>query len=310
MMGASDLHYLSPQLMEYSGKFREMCEAIGEPEMERIESLTDDLLDSVFREKPDVFLITGDLSYQGEKMSHIHLAEKLNKLVEAGIPVYVVPGNQDLENAFSMCWRTEGEEDYTLTESVTSAEFERIYNRMGYDQGDSRIISRAPDSLSYQVCLRRRGSKIAQPGLENPDRQGQVLYLFMLDTTISQSFQGQVARETLIWLEERLKKMEEHAFCLIAGHHPVVLPGMETFQENGGVDSSASLRNGRELGRLMWKYRVPYYISGHLHQAGTAQVPGEEKLLQKWIRRLIGTQKRQNPPVNIFLEKRGLRNLP
>ena len=109
IMASSDLHYLSPVLMEYSGAFRSMCEVLQEPEMEKIESLMDHLFKQVLLQMPDIYLITGDLSYQGEKMSHLGLAAGLEKLVRAGIHVYVVPGNQDVENPFSMCWKPEGE---------------------------------------------------------------------------------------------------------------------------------------------------------------------------------------------------------
>ncbi len=284
IMAASDLHYLSPQLMDYSGEFRKMCEAIQEPEMERIEEITDALLENVFREKPDLFLITGDLSYQGEKLSHIRMAEKLGKLVRAGIRVYVVPGNQDVENPFSMCWRPEGEKGCTPAESVSAPEFQQIYRQMGYDENDGCIISRAPDSLSYQVRL---------------DKQGKELHFFMLDTTVRQSPQGRIAPGTLVWLEERLKKMDD--ICLIAGHHPMLSDSPER--------EEYTLQNSRELCQLMWNYQVPFYISGHLHRAGAVQAPEPGNPLQKWVRRLAGSRRKKTPPVNIYLEKRGLHDL-
>ena len=289
MMAASDLHYLSPQLMEYRGTFREMCEAIGEPEMERIEAVADELLETVRREKPDVFLITGDLSYQGEKLSHVQLAGKLAGLVRAGIHVYVVPGNQDMENPFSMCWRpgTEGDGRVPFpVESVSAGEFKKIYHDMGYNENDKNIVSRAPDSLSYQVHLTK------------PDAD-----IFMLDTTISMSPKGEIPPGTLVWLEERLGKRNEKGLgkrqvpCIIAGHHPM-LPLNE---------SGYTLENSEELCRLMWKYQVPFYISGHLHQSGTAAAPepgNRLKQLRRLVRRLTGTGRNCITPINIFLEKR------
>ena len=293
IMVSSDLHYLSPVLMEYSGAFRSMCEALQEPEMEKIESLMDHLFKQVLLQMPDIYLITGDRSYQGEKMSHLGLAAGLEKLVRAGIHVYVVPGNQDVENPFSMCWKPEGEKEYTPAESVSTREFQWIYREMGYGRTDSSIVNRAPDSLSYHVCL--------QKGKEE-------LHLFMLDTTIYQMPQGEIAPGTLEWLEQQLKEIsggrmifrrkkpaeqEKKISCLIAGHHPM-LP----FGENPQQDYI--LKNSSDLCRLMRQYQVPLYVSGHLHRAGIAQAEKSADGIRKWF---------EKQPVNISLEKRGLHSV-
>lgn len=325
IMAASDLHYLSPQLMEYSGKFRELCEALQEPEMERLEEFMEKWLRGVMEAKPDALLITGDLSYQGEKLSHVQLAGKLARLVRAGIPVYVVPGNQDMDNPFSTCWRPEGIMDYTPAETVSPLEFQEIYSSMGYGNGmecssgmkcgsgmkcregmecgsgmkcragmecSGGVVSRAPDSLSYQVCLHKPS--------------GAMLYLFMLDTTIPGSSVGRIAPGTLGWLEKRLAKIRKKLPCLIAGHHPM-------FALNETV-SPFVLENGQELDRLMRRYGTSLYVSGHLHQAGTAGSPQQKReknegkrVLQKWLYGITGKGNIRTSPVNIYLEKRGLR---
>lgn len=295
IMAASDLHYLSPQLMEYSGKFRELCEALQEPEMERLEEFMEKWLRRVMEAKPDALLITGDLSYQGEKLSHVQLAGKLARLVRAGIPVYVVPGNQDMDNPFSTCWRPKGIMDHTPAETVSPLEFQEIYSSMGYGNGmecSGGVVSRAPDSLSYQVCLHKPS--------------GAMLYLFMLDTTIPGSSVGRIAPGTLGWLEKRLTKIRKKLPCLIAGHHPM-------FALNETV-SPFVLENGQELDRLMRRYGTSLYVSGHLHQAGTAGSPQQKReknegkrVLQKWLYGITGKGNIRTSPVNIYLEKRGLR---
>ncbi|MGN0294042.1 MAG: metallophosphoesterase family protein [Lachnospiraceae bacterium] len=317
IMAASDLHYLSPQLMEYSGKFRELCEALGEPEMEQLEEWMEEWLNRVEEVKPDALLVTGDLSWQGEKLSHVQLAGKLDRLVRAGIPVYVVPGNQDLDNPFSACWKPKGGRDYTPAESVSPREFQEIYSSMGYGRAmeyessigygkemkhessmacGSGVISRAPDSLSYQVCLSRPS--------------GEMLYFFMLDTTIPGSSAGRITPGTFEWLEKRLGKIRQKS-CLIAGHHPMLAL-------NDTV-SPYVLENGHELACLMRKYGAALYISGHLHQAGivgnSQRKTGKKgkterkRVLPEWMHRTTGKGNRQTLPVNIYLEKRGLRLL-
>lgn len=297
IMAASDLHYLSPQLMEYSGKFRELCEALQEPEMERLEEFMEEWLEQVMEAGPDALLITGDLSYQGEKLSHMELSGKLARLTRAGIPVYVVPGNQDLDNPFSACWRPESGMDYTPAETISAREFQEIYRDMGYGSGGKRCgeisceeissgeISCAPDSLSYQVCLRKVS--------------GEVLYLFMLDTTIPGSSSGRIAPGTFGWLEEKLEKIRGKFPCLIAGHHPM-FPLNEEFVP-------FVLENGQELAGLMQKYGAPLYISGHLHRSGMVMYSQSEKGKKK--RKKVLRRRRPDIPANLYLEKRGLRRI-
>ncbi len=46
-------------------------------------------------QKPDAVLITGDLTDHGRAAEYAHLAELLAPLQDAGLPVYLLPGNHD-----------------------------------------------------------------------------------------------------------------------------------------------------------------------------------------------------------------------
>ena len=50
----------------------------------------------VLEAHPDALILSGDLSLNGEKANHLEFAEKLRKIKDAGIPVYVIPGNHDI----------------------------------------------------------------------------------------------------------------------------------------------------------------------------------------------------------------------
>ena len=93
-------------------------------------------------------MLTGDISLNGEKASHEELAAKLRPLVEAGIGVYVLPGNHDINNYAAYRYEGEGRE---RTESVTAEEFETIYKNCGF----AAAASRDKASLSYMVKLNR-----------------------------------------------------------------------------------------------------------------------------------------------------------
>lgn len=45
--------------------------------------------------KPDLVLITGDLTKDGEQLSHQYVISKLDELRDLGIKTLVIPGNHD-----------------------------------------------------------------------------------------------------------------------------------------------------------------------------------------------------------------------
>lgn len=99
---ASDLHYLSPELTDNGEYFHKLIENGDGKAMGFCEDITDAFITQVIGQKPDVLILSGDLTFNGEKASHTVLAEKLSAVKEAGIPVLVLPGNHDLENPMAL----------------------------------------------------------------------------------------------------------------------------------------------------------------------------------------------------------------
>lgn len=65
------------------------------------------LLETVKKDDPDVLLISGDLTKDGEKESHEGLAAILeNFQEETGTKIYITPGNHDLNNSNGMNFGT------------------------------------------------------------------------------------------------------------------------------------------------------------------------------------------------------------
>ena len=123
---ATDLHYLAPSLTDHGEIFRRVMEAGDGKVTEFCDEIADAFLEEVRVEKPDALILTGDVSFNGEKASHLALAEKLASLEEAGVPVLVLPGNHDMyRNCYSF-FGSEGEQ----VETVSAEEFAAIYARL------------------------------------------------------------------------------------------------------------------------------------------------------------------------------------
>jgi len=138
----SDLHVMAPELLvkdgpaieEYLARDRKMLR-------ESVEILTT-LVSDILELKPQIVLVTGDLTKDGERASHLLVASQLHRLVDAGIQVLVVPGNHDINNPDAKVY--DGETT-TPADTITRKEFADIYHDMGYDE----LSQRDPDTLSY-----------------------------------------------------------------------------------------------------------------------------------------------------------------
>ena len=233
MMTATDLHYLSPKLTDYGEAFTKMM-ARGDGKMSDYASqLTDAFLWKVTAEKPDVLILSGDLAFNGEKQSHVDLAEKLAAVRAQGIPVAVLPGNHDVQYPFS--FRYEGSDIYR-TANVSPEEFTEIYQDMGYAQA----LSRDEHSLSYVFPV------------------SEDVRLLMLDVNAVEK-QGNVPEETLSWVEQQLAQAERDGVTVIGVSYQNLMVHNDLFIRGYRI----GIYN-RVL-ELFAKYGVNLNLSGHIH---------------------------------------------
>ena len=108
--------------------------------------MTAAFLAEVIGQKPEALILTGDLTFNGELLSHAALAEKLRAVEAAGVPVYVLPGNHDLDNPNAAAFSGES---YRLVPSASAEDFRRIYADFGFDEA----LGLDGDSLSYSARL-------------------------------------------------------------------------------------------------------------------------------------------------------------
>ena len=143
---ATDIHYLASELTDKGTGFIHSMEYGDGKITNYIWEITDAFVAEVLDERPDGVILSGDLSYNGEKASHLELAEKLGRIKDAGIPVLVIPGNHDINN--NSAARIE-EEQRLPAEKTSPEDFETIYRAFGYEDA----VSRDPNSLSYMYQI-------------------------------------------------------------------------------------------------------------------------------------------------------------
>lgn len=146
IMVMSDLHVLDTTLFDANNPAPLLNDVkLGEHSAELLDSAVSLILAS----KPDYVLIPGDLSYNGEKISHLYVAAKLAELEANGIDVYVVPGNHDVNNSAAKTYVSgQGQP----TETITDMEFESIYGEFGYNEA-VKTLDYGTDSMNYMAYL-------------------------------------------------------------------------------------------------------------------------------------------------------------
>jgi hypothetical protein len=141
----TDIHYLDPSLLkngaatgtaltDYMNRDPKMI-PYGDP-------IFREVIGKLKAEHPDIVLVAGDITKDGERVSHLAVARAFQELEDNHMQVFVVPGNHDISNPFSSGY--DGNNAYPVA-SASADEFRQIYNNFGY----SNALSRDPNSLSY-----------------------------------------------------------------------------------------------------------------------------------------------------------------
>lgn len=235
----SDIHYTGAAYA-YTGSFRSAKDQSGTgKQVELLPVLFDAFVAQMLREKPDLLLLTGDNSFNGARVSHEELIEKLAPLRQAGIVLLTLPGNHDLGSLALTFPDGEAQEAGTLG----AEDFAALYADFGYGAACARDSA----SLSY-VYDTRRGVRV-----------------FMLDTCFRYgTVYGRLGEDTLSWLEGQLRACREAGdAALVAGHHNALV-------HNPLFAFNYTLDDGEALRALLESCGVTLYLSGHLHPQSIA----------------------------------------
>lgn len=237
----SDPHFLSPDLYDDGSAFELMQKTAAGKELLHQEDSWQSFVHQAKKEQPDVVVVTGDLTFNGEKQSAERLQQFFSELEAEGIAVLVIPGNHDIHDGWAR--KFVGDEQFT-TEQISPKDFQKIFSS-SYDLA----IEKDPHSLSYIVQATND------------------IQLFLLDTNIytietskrQPTTGGKIADASMQWLEEQLEKAKnEQQTPLIFMHHNLL-------KHNTLVYKGYVLANADELQQLLTTYRVPLVFSGHIH---------------------------------------------
>ena len=230
----TDTHHLSPELTDYGPMFQNVVRVNDGKLTEHSGELIDGFFQKARQAQADCIVITGDLTFDGERASLEDFAEKCREAVQAGIPVLVVPGNHDISSKKAR--------NYFLNKSrpvdgVSQEEFLELCSFLGYDQA----LARDESSFSY---------------IYEADSS---LWLLFLDCNTDLAPIGTLPEGTIAWLEEWLKKAQEEGKTVLSFSHQNLLPVNELYYDD------FTIHNGKDVLKLYERYGVRYSFSGHSH---------------------------------------------
>ncbi len=232
----SDCHIVAGEQVSLLGK------AGGKMDAQSLE-LLHAALDSIKADKPDLLLISGDLTYNGEKSGHHTMSDLLHSISAAGTCVLAVPGNHDILNPHHL-----GDEE------TTAYDFRAIY-------------------ADFMGNIRHEGS------LSWAQRIGRDLAIIGLDANIYGTGKyvsdGCITRSHLEWLAHTAHTLRSEGRMIIALVHQQLLEHVNnqasllpntlyniSYQHTGNDDRPVTAAEARQA---FADAGIHHIISGHGH---------------------------------------------
>lgn len=241
----SDPHVMAPSLLVNTGDAWNNYLAGERKLVDYSQVLFDEMVSNIKTIKPDLVLITGDLSKDGEQVSHNYVVGKLDELRSAGIPTLVIPGNHDRganSNALSY--------DGATTAAVATATndwFANTYANYGYGASSEREGS----SLTY-ACEPFSG---------------------LVVIGVDSGTDGTVSPTTLSWVVDKATAARGKGKKVIAMmHHPLI----SHITNSDMLVSASAITNSNDVRNALVNAGVKVVFSGHFHTSDIAKDYNDE----------------------------------
>lgn len=244
----SDIHLLAPELIQ-PGNAIERVSGTDAKLVQASDALMAYATDTLLSAHPDLLLISGDLTFNGERASHLRLISHLQRLQQAGIAVCVVPGNHDILNPYARAFMGDSTQD---TDTISAEDFALLYQDFGYSQQrDTASLSYACSPLPGLMVLGIDSNRYTENQLR---RRG--------DERDENLTAGHIRPETLRWLCDRAIEARDAGQRVVAlMHHHLV----EHFDGEGTLLPRYIIPDAEAAAAALATAGVRVIFTGHLH---------------------------------------------
>ena len=268
----SDAHYLSPDMIKDTEDFQTHLNSDRKMFAESDAFLTA-LLDTIKGDDPDVLLISGDLTKDGEKEGHEALAEKLEAFREEEMPdlhIYVTPGNHDLNNSNGMNFNTE---DGVAVPAgrTTQDDFKQIYADVTYH--DETVIA------TFQPEEGKQGGGLSY--VARPKDGFTIISIdsarYSADNTDSgmdeHETSGAISADLEQWVLEQIAAAKQRGDTVIGMEHHGMIPH---FSMEPDLLPMYLVNDYERLSREFADAGMQYIFTGHMHANDIASLTTEQ----------------------------------
>lgn len=251
----TDLHYYAPELGT-SGKAYIKREIQDQVVLKESGAVIDAAIDLIIADKEtNIVLIPGDLTNNGEALSHKGIIKKLQRLKDSGKKVYVTTATHDF-NSYERFPEYSSEscyfgEEKTPAEPTPREALAEMYRPFGMDDA----ISIEEESMSYAVMLGKKTRLLAL----NDDGNGH-------------SFCGYFPK-CLDWIKQQAKEAaENHETIFAMTHHPL-LPPMELYP---AISKRDMLGDYKKMAAFLSDLGIGIIFTGHTHEQNVKFIETEK----------------------------------
>lgn len=235
----SDTHLIADSLHDDGQAFSQMQKTSQGKDLYYQETALSAFVRMAEEKKPAAIIVTGDVTFNGERVSAERFAEIFKPLTKTKL--LVLPGNHDIYDGWAREFH--GKKQYYAGQ-ISPRMWRNIF-RTSYETA----VSVDNSSLAYSVQL-------------NPD------YLLILadsndygkeESSTAPATAGFLGKEQRKWIKEQLQYASRNnlrvIFCM---HHNL-------YAHNPAVNKGYVVDDYRELRKLLAQYNVKLVFSGHIH---------------------------------------------
>lgn len=235
----SDTHLIADSLHDDGQAFSQMQKTSQGKDLYYQETALSAFVRMAEEKKPAAIIVTGDVTFNGERVSAERFAEIFKPLTKTKL--LVLPGNHDIYDGWAREFH--GKKQYYAGQ-ISPRMWRNIF-RTSYETA----VSVDNSSLAYSVQL-------------NPD------YLLILadsndygkeESSTAPATAGFLGKEQRKWIKEQLQYASQNnlrvIFCM---HHNL-------YVHNPAVNKGYVVDDYRELRKLLTQYNVKLVFSGHIH---------------------------------------------
>ena len=241
-MVMSDPHVMVRSLFDATASFSTNPKLI-----EHSQELFDSAVVRIIAAHPNILLLPGDLTKDGELINHQYVSSALNTIAASGTKVYVVPGNHDINNPSSYSYLGGSRQ---VINNLPADSFPSLYAHCGYDDA----IMRMSGGLSYMAYPTER------------------LALICLDSTqpndSSVKSDGGLSEDVIQWAEQAAAQAVRDGRAVIGMmHHNIVehFDGHARFASNYIANSGSSYPDIGGVQERLIRAGIKVMFTGHFH---------------------------------------------